>query len=863
MDDARPVSSGLTSDQVVAQRREFGWNELPRVRMASPFVLLAHQFRGPLIVLLVLAAGIAYWLGERTDAIVIGLVLILNAILGFVQEWRAETALDALRAMLGPTAIVVRDGRETRIPARDLVPGDLVIVEAGDAVPADLQLLDGAEITVDESTLSGESVAVAKVPGKPDEAGQVFAGTAIVSGRGEGLVTQTGQTTRFGRIADLTTQVGGRQTNLQRRLAQLARQIGVAAIVVAGLVGALGVWMGREPLDMFMTGLSLAVAMVPEGLPAVVTITLALGAAAMARTNALARRLQAIESLGAASVICTDKTGTLTENQMTVTRVWTADREYDVTGTGYDPTGHIACNGAKVRARDDAILAAILQTATVCNHASLHREGDGWAMIGAPTEGALITLAHKGWAPDNPRDDRLAEVPFTSARKRMSVLAKNGDTARLHMKGAPEAVLECATTILTDSGPVPLDAPRRAGIEAAYADMAGHGQRVLALAARDAGSDDTEESDLTFLGLVGMIDPPRPEVKLAVHAAQSAGIRVVMITGDSPLTAQAIARAIGLVDADFLDAGRLDQLSDTDLQERVRDSVHFARMRPEHKLRIVSAFQANGQIVAMTGDGVNDAPALKRADIGIAMGIRGTDVSKEAADLVLLDDNFATILDAIREGRRQFDNLRKFVRYLLASNAGEVVAIVLSLLLGGPLIFLATQILWMNLVTDGVTAVALGLEKSEQDQMERAPRSPEAPVLGLSGLLLIAAFGVYTGAASLWIFFTFLPDGVDIARTAAFTGMVVFEKFSVFAFRSLRQPCTRIGWLSNRFLILAFTLSLMMQLAAVYWPPLQSLLMTAPIGLDHWSMILGAAVPLVVVPEVIKAALYRRPSTSS
>ncbi|WP_050930487.1 cation-translocating P-type ATPase [Aestuariivita boseongensis] len=852
---------GLRSADIDGLRERYGWNEMPKGRGVSPLTVLARQFKSFLILILVVAALVAIALGEVVDAIAIGFVLALNAILGFVQEWRAETALKALQAMLKPTAIVLRDGREICIPAREIVPGDIVILETGDTVPADISLTVGTHVTTDESALSGESVPVAKSAGAPNETGRIFAGTAIVTGRAEGRVTAIGSETEFGHVAVLTAAVGEKQTNLQERLKQLAGQIGIAAISISATVILLGVWLGRPAFEMVMTGLSLAVAMVPEGLPAVVTITLALGASAMARRKALVRRLQAIENLGAASVICTDKTGTLTENQMTATRIWTADYTYSVTGSGYDPAGHIARDGQKIRAERDAILGELLETALVCTHASVRREGSHWTMIGAPTEAALVTLAMKGWAPESRADDRLAEVPFTSERKRMSVLAKRADgRVRLHVKGAPETILDRATHIATQYGPRRLEEKERAAIQEAYAEMASGGQRVLALAARDSEPGDLEEIKLVFLGLVGMIDPPRPEVASAIRQARNAGIRVIMVTGDGPLTAGAIAQEVGLDNGEFLCGPDIDSLSDTELQQCLKRAVNFARAKPEHKLRIVRALQSEKHIVAMTGDGVNDAPALKKADIGVAMGIRGTDVSKGAADLILLDDNFATIVNAIREGRRQFDNIRKFVHYLLASNAGEVVAIVANLLIGGPLIFLATQILWMNLITDGVTAVALGLEKTEKNQMEQPPRAPGAPILGWKGILTLAVFGLYTGACSLWIFYTFLPMGVDIARTTAFAGMVVFEKVSVFAFRSLTQPCTQIGWFSNPFLIVAFSVSLLTQVAAVYWSPLQTLLQTVPIGWEQWSLIMIAALPILILPEAFKF-LSNRPSS--
>jgi Ca2+-transporting ATPase len=606
-----------------------------------------------------------------------------------------------------------------------------------------------------------------------------------------------------------------------------------------------------------MTGLSLAVAIVPEGLPAVVTITLALGAAAMVRQNALARRLQAIETLGAASVICTDKTGTLTENKMTATRIWTPKQTYLVTGTGYDPAGHIEDSDKKrVRSRDDVYLGEILKIAATCTHANLRRGSDGWKMTGSPTEGALLTLAYKGWQPPADEEGVASEIPFDSDRKRMSVLSRIDEDFEILMKGAPEAVLSVSTQLRTPSGTKHLSDEDLASIRQAYEAMAGEGLRVMAFAERRTSDQTIVESDMTFLGLIGLIDPPRPEVRDAISSARSASIRVMMITGDSPVTARAIAGEVGLSAKNILTGKELDQIDDTALAERIDEDIILARTRPADKMRVVSVFQAKNHIVAMTGDGVNDAPALKQADIGIAMGIRGTDVAREAADLVLLDDNFATIVAAIGEGRRQFSNIRKFVRYLLSSNAGEIVALVVNIAIGGPLIFLATQILWMNLVTDGVTAVALGLEKSEPDQMQNPPRKKDQAILGIGGVTLICFFGLYTGSASYWIFSTLLDSGVEIARTTAFTAMVTFEKVSVFAFRSLHLPCWRIGWLSNPLLLIAFILTMTAQVLAIYWPPLQQLLHTVSIGWDQWAMIAVLALPLLIVPELAKTLGY-------
>lgn len=842
--------TGLTSAQVENARKTAGWNELPTAKGATRLAVFLRQFSSFLVLILIVAACIALALGEHIDAATIGVVVVLNAALGFAQEWKAETALTSLKKMLSPQAMVLRDGQERMIPARDIVPGDILILTPGAKIAADATLLQASNLRVDESVLTGESVSVAKAPN--DAMPVVFAGTSVISGRAEARVVSTGSLTEFGKIAHLTGSVGPKTTNLQNKLSQLARQLGLAALLVAAGITTLGIVFGRDLGEMFMTGLSLSVAIVPEGLPAVVTITLALGATAMVRRNALARRLQAVETLGAASVICTDKTGTLTENKMTTTQIWTLDQTYAVTGTGYDPAGHIEAMGHRLRVQDDPVLAALLQTGLYCSHARLEQDGGTWTMIGEPTEGALVTLAYKGWCDLPDKRNLLSELPFSSERKRMSVLYQSPQDITVLAKGAPEQILSICTRICTHDGTRDLTAADTENITQAYTQMAAQGQRIIALAQRPAKDRNLVEKDLTFLGLVGLIDPPRPEVRDAIAAAKSAGIRVVMITGDSPVTATAIAQQLSLATDTALTGAELDAIDDAALAEALRGNVLFARTRPEQKMRIVAALQAEGQIVAMTGDGVNDAPALKQADIGVAMGIRGTDVARDASDLVLLDDNFATIVKAVGEGRRQFANVQKFVRYLLSSNAGEVVALVVNIAIGGPLVFLATQILWMNLVTDGVTAVALGLEKAEPDQMQQPPRRKNTAILGVAGVMTIVALGCYTGLASLWIFFHLMDQGVELARTTAFTAMVVFEKVSVFAFRSLRLNNWRIGWFSNPFLLGALTLTLGAQMLAVYWPPLQVLLRTVPIGLSEWQWIVAFAVPIIVVPEVVK-----------
>ncbi|GAB4271010.1 MAG: HAD-IC family P-type ATPase [Pararhodobacter sp.] len=848
-----PTSArGLTSDEAARRLARDGPNQLEAQKPTPCWLIFAHQFTNLLIAMLAVAAAIALALGETVDAVAIVLVIVLNGVLGYAQEWRTETALAALRRMLATEARVLRDGVPMMIDTRDLVVGDLVILDSGDKIPADMDLVSGAGLSVDESILTGESVPVAKAPG--GEAARLFMGAHIVAGRGEGLVTATGMRTEFGAIAAMTAGIDEGQTHLQAQLARLARVLGGVALVIGALVLAAGLIAGSPLDEMVLTALALAVAMVPEGLPAVVTITLALGAAAMLRRKALVRRLQAVETLGAATVICTDKTGTLTENAMTVTRIWTPARTYEVTGTGYDPAGHIAVGGTRIRAADDARLAELVDVATSCNHAALICLDGDWRMVGDPTEGALITLGHKAWAPV-PDDARHAEIPFDSERKRMSVVVARPSGLMQMVKGAPEAVLAvCDRVQGADGQPEPLTEALRERIDAEVAAMAANGQRVLGFAHRSVTAPPQDEQALVFLGLVAMMDPPRAEVRDAVRLCRSAGIRVTMITGDAPATAAAIARDIGLEAGPVLTGAELDAMSNADLGRALEAGAHFARTAPAHKMRLVEALQQRGNLVAMTGDGVNDAPALRQADIGIAMGRRGTDVAKDASDLVLLDDNFATIVGAVEEGRRQFANIQRFVRYLLCSNAGEVMAIVVNLLLGGPLIFLATQILWMNLVTDGVTAVALGNERAAPDLMRQKPVARNFPILDATGFVLIACFGLYTGAASLWLFYHVLPQGEDLARTMAFTGMVLFEKVSVFAFRSFRLPMARIGLASNPMLLIAFAAMVAAQLAVVYWPPLQALLSTVALSASQLGVLVLLALPLIVVPEVVKMA---------
>ncbi|MDX1547280.1 MAG: HAD-IC family P-type ATPase [Rhodothermales bacterium] len=859
------ADQGLSHAEAERRRAAHGPNTL-HTRPRTPWYrVLGRQFAEALVLILVAAAGVSVLVGAVVDALTILGIVLLNGVLGFVQEWKAERAIEALYQMLAPRARVRRAGHVEEVDARHLVPGDVVVVEVGDRVPADLRILDAYALRLDESALTGESVPVAKDvapldPETPLAACQSMAwmGTVATAGRGLGAVVATGAETAFGRIAHLTAEVEDEATPLQRKLGVLGRQLGVAAVAVSAVIAGAGWLTGRGLLEMFMTGVSLAVAVVPEGLPAVVTLTLALGVRAMVRRNVLLRRLSAAEAIGAATVICTDKTGTLTQNEMTVDRLWIASGAVDLTGVGYDPAGHFERDGRRVDYRAEPDLLALLETGLRCTHAEVYQDGTAWRAVGDPTEAALVVAAYKAWLPpEGPA--RVAEFAFTSARKRMTMVVRNGAETVAHVKGAPEVVLARCTSVLVGGVARPLDASLRREAEAAYQAMARAGRRTLALARRTLApgaplTAEAAEQDLTLLGLASLQDPPRPEVAGALRRARTAGVRVVMITGDAPETARAIGQQIGLGAGRVLTGEALAGLDDAALGEALRDDVIFARTVPEHKLRIVSLLQAQGEIVGMTGDGVNDAPALKKADVGIAMGKRGTDVAQGASDMVLTDDHFASIIAGVEEGRRQYANIRKFVRYLLTSNTGEVLAIFGNILLGGPLLLLPVQILWMNLVTDGLTAVALGVEPAERDVMRRPPHDPKAPLLSGRWLAVVAALGTYLALATLALFHYVLSQGggVALAQTVAFTGLVVMEKANVFNFRALREPIRTVGLFSNPWLLVAVAGTLALQLAAVYVPFLQAALQTVPLGAADWVLIGLVSLPVFAVPEVIK-----------
>ncbi len=828
-------------------------------------LLLLRQFKSVLVLILIVAAILSYWVGDAIDAVAIIIIIILNAALGFVQEWKAETALKSLKNILSPKCRIIISGQEQEIDSEKLIPGNHVVLRAGSAVPADIRLVALTDLQADESALTGESTTVKKQTGSlPDAApltdrcNMVWMGTNIVSGHAEGIVVATGMNTEFGRIAELTGGITQTQTRLQQSLDLLARQLGMLALMVSFVVIVVGLWGGKDLAQMLMTGISLAVAAVPEGLPAVVTITLAIGMSAMARKKALLRHMQAAETLGAVSVICTDKTGTLTKNEMTVQTLWMASGAIEVSGAGYEPEGFFSKEGSPIEPQKDLDLTALLDTARKCNHASIKKSGEGWKINGSPTEAALIVAAEKAGLEQLHQADIVKEYAFNSDRKRMSVVEETPEGMLVHIKGAPEVLLARSSFVLIEGKPVPLTEVMRDTIRLAYEEIAKGGVRTLALAQKKFSADIKDiteqqaESDLVFLGFAGISDPPRAEVRNALLQAHKAGIRVIMITGDSPDTALAIGRQIGLKAQRAVTGLEMKKMTDEKLSALLSQDIMFARTVPEDKYRIVKLLQAQGQLVAMTGDGVNDAPALKQADIGIAMGLRGTDVARSASDIVLMDDDFTSIIAAVQEGRRQYANIGKFVYFLVSHSIGEVSAVFLNILVGGPLILIPIQILWINLATDGITALSLSVEKAEKSIMDEPPRPQMQPLLTKKTMLLLASAGLYIGVSTLLLFEYYLDQSYALASTVAFTTIVMTAQILALTFRSLHSSLSSIGWFSNPWILGAILLTTAMQVAALYVPFLQRVLHTVPLSVQDWIAIFAVMLPLLVVPEIYK-----------
>ena len=855
---------GLTSSEATRRLAAAGPNELEEPERTSTWVLLAAQFRNVLIVILLIAVALSAALGHGIEAIIIGVIVVFAALLGFVQEYRAERAIEALREMAAPTARVLRDGDESFIRARDVVPGDIVLVQVGDRVPADLRILEAANLQADEAPLTGESVPVEKDASPitdadiaiADRRDIAYSGTVITYGRGRGIVTATGMRTEFGRIAGMLQTVEVGRTPLQQNLDRVGRVLAVIALVVVGLIVALGVLRGQDILEMFLFGIALAVAVVPEALPAVVTISLAMGVQRIVRRNALVRRLPAVETLGSTSVICSDKTGTLTRNEMTVREVFASGVSATFLGSGYEPTGEVTVDGVAVEAPEPVVV--LLRVAVLASDARLVRDAGGrWAIRGDPTEGALIVAAAKAGLEKSDlevQSPRTAEIPFSSERKRMTTLHENSEGSTACSKGAAEIVLDACTTVLEDGSITSLDETARAEIVARAETMAGEGIRVLGVASKADADLASVEENMTFLGLVGLLDPSRPEAAASIGACRSAGIEVVMITGDHPVTATAIARELGISANGRVITGReLEQMTDDELVRDVADVAVYARVSPADKLRIVTAWQKQGAVVAMTGDGVNDAPALKKSDIGVAMGISGTDVSREAAEMILLDDNFASIVAAVEEGRGIFGNIKKYLMYLISSNVGEILLMAGATVAGMPLPLSAVQILYVNLATDGLPALALSVDPPETDLMQRPPRDAARGIFTRPVVTLMSLGGVWSGIVNLGVFAgtTALGGTVKEAMARTFVSLVLIQFFKAYSYRSDRRSVLHDPF-ANRWLNLAICWEVLLLAMIMYVPFLQDAFGTSALSVVEWLALFGVAASVIPVLEAGK-----------
>lgn len=905
------MDTGLPSHEANRRLATYGPNELVSTPPVPIWRRILAQFQDPLVYLLLVAVVISLiaWLVEGAegwpfDVVVILAIVIANAVLGYVQEARAEQAVAALQRTTAATASVVRDGEIRRIPAREVVVGDVLVLSEGDTVSADARLIDASTLKVAEASLTGESEAVLKDPAPldapaalGDRLNMVFNGTAVTQGVGRAIVTATGMATQVGKIADLLERTPEDPTPLQKEIARVGRVLGMAVVIVAAVVMATvfitsGVHTAGDAVTVLLLGVSLAVAAVPEGLPAILSVVLALGVQRMARKNAIVKKLSSVETLGSASVVCSDKTGTLTQNEMTIERVVTPTAEVTVTGSGYRPDGEVRLAGRPLEAgdvRDEVAL--VIGAGSLANDAALRQDDGEWSIVGDPTEAAFLVAERKLGITDERRSrfTRVGEVPFTSDRKLMSSLesdAKYGGRIAVVTKGAPDVLLRRCTAIRIKGEVVHLDEDRNEQILADVERLSGQAFRTLAVAYKpfndgeDVASNESVEHELVYLGMVGIIDPPRVEASRAIVEAHRAGIRVIVITGDHPRTAARIASDLGIVDAgsSALTGTELDAFSDDEFQDALGEVSVYARVAPQHKIRIVDALQERDMIVAMTGDGVNDAPALKSADIGVAMGIAGTEVTKEAADMILADDNFATIVSAVREGRGIFDNIKKFLRYLLSSNMGEVLTIFLGVVLAGVLglsgegdavviPLLAVQILWINLLTDTGPALAMGVDPPVDDPMDRPPRSLADRVIDSEmwrGVLLI---GAVMAVVTLLAIDMYLPAGlidgthsIENARTAGFTVLVLCQLFNCFNARSERTSAFHHVF-TNGWLWAAVAVSLLLQVAVVHIPLLNEAFGTEPLSFAQWLVCVGLASLVLVVDEIRK--VFLRPATSA
>ncbi|MGQ9721350.1 MAG: calcium-transporting P-type ATPase, PMR1-type [Candidatus Jordarchaeum sp.] len=872
--------SGVKKEEAKRRLEEFGPNILQERKGPSALRIFAEQFKNYLIMILIAASIIAIFLGDLTDAFVISVVVILNALLGFYQEYRAEKSIEALKKLTAPRAIVIREGHEEEIPASELIPGDLVIIETGDRVPADIRISESTKLEIDESILTGESIPVKKrverleVKNLPvsDRSNMAYMSTIVTRGRGNGYVVSTGMKTEIGRIAELIQTVEHEETPLQIKLKDLAKKLTYAVILICVIVFLTGILRQENIFDMFLAAVGLAVAAIPESLPAVVTITLALGVQRMAKRNAVIRKLPAVQTLGSATIICSDKTGTFTKNEMTVTKLYTNNNVYDVTNIGYNPKGEFYHEDSKVNPREIPSLELLLTIGTLCNNAKLEKN-ETWHIIGDPTEGALIVAAEKAGLKQEElgkQFPRVGEIPFESERKIMSTIHKTPEGKKIaYVKGAAEIILNLSSKKYSDGQIRELTTKEKTELLKINQNMASDALRVLAMAYRELPEEYQEyttenvEKDLIFVGFEGMLDPPREEAIMAVQTSKKAGIKVVMITGDNEFTARSIARKLGLLEGDskVLTGADLENMSEAQLDEVVQEVAVYARVSPEHKLRIVKSLQKKDHIVAMSGDGVNDAPALRKADIGVAMGITGTDVAKEASDMILVDDNFASSVAAVEEGRTIYNNIKKTVYFLLSTNAGEILTIFIGLIIGLPIPVIAVQILWINLVTDSFPALALSVDPPEKGVMFRHPRDPGEPVItkrmlynmvGVGTLMCVSTLLLYSFTLGVFSSFGINYAELELARTIAFTNLVFLQLFNAFNTRSRRESIFKIGLFSNKYLVLGTIISVVLQLAVVYLPPLQILFRTVSLSPLELGVVILVSSSILVGAEIMK-----------
>ncbi|MBI2667398.1 calcium-translocating P-type ATPase, SERCA-type [Candidatus Woesearchaeota archaeon] len=834
--------NGLTTQEANKRLKQYGFNEIEEKNKINPIKIFISQFKSFVVLILVIAVAVSLLINEYLDAIVIFAILIINAILGFIQEYKAEKSIEALKKLAPQKARVIRDGKVTEIIARFIVPGDIILLESGDKIPADSRIIENIELATQEASLTGESTPVNKSIEKlkdnlqiADMKNMVFSSTDIIRGKAKALVIGTGNNTEIGKIAKLIDIVK-EETPLQKQLGVLGKFLGILTIIITVIIFIIGVLLHEGTLgEIFITSIALAVAAIPEGLPAVVTISLALGVRRMIKRNALIRKLPSVETLGETNVICSDKTGTLTMNQMTVTKIYANDKIIDVTGSGYDTEGKFS--------EDPKKFSLLLKIGVLCNNALI-----GKKIIGDPTEASLLVSAAKARLSKEKLEKlfpRVNEIPFTSERKLMSTIHKIGSKNIIYTKGSPEKILKLCNKISINNKVYPLTTKRKNEILNINDKLASSALRVLGFAYRE---NSTKEKDLIFVGLQGMIDPPRKEVKDSIELCKKAGIKVIMITGDHKLTAVAIANQLGIT-GEVLTGDEIDRLN----LDKVVDKVAiYARVNPNHKNKIIESLKKKKNIVAMTGDGVNDAPALKKADIGIAMGVNGTDVAKEASDMILVDDHFSSIVNAIEEGRGIYNNIRKFVNYLLSSNFGEILVILIASLLGWPLPLVAIQLLWINLITDGLPALALGVDPAGKNIMHEKPRKKDIPIIDNEMKFNIFFIGGLIGLATLFLFNKSLVNGLEYARTIAFTSLVVFEIFRLQMVRSRFNT----GIFSNKYIVFAVLSSILLQLLVIY-TPLSNLFDTVAINLIDWAYMIGAGIILYLIGISINSFRHR------